>query len=84
MQVYKQTANKHITFELYFAINQPANGNDTNEPIGSPISIVPNSASVRFKTFLKSGILVAHVAKFKPHKKNKIPIPNLVLNIIEL
>jgi hypothetical protein len=27
---------------------------------------------------------IAHVAKFIPHKKNKIPIPNLVLNIIEL
>lgn len=82
--MYIQTAIKHIIFELYLAINHPANGSDTNEPIGSPISTVPSSASVKFRSFLKSGILVAHVAKFIPHKKNKIPIPNLVLNIIEL
>lgn len=78
MHVYMQTAIKHIIFELYLAINHPANGSDTNDPVGSPISTVPSSASVKFSSFLKSGIRIAHVAKFKPHKKNKIPMPNLV------
>ena len=71
---YIATAMMHIQREAYFVNNQPAIGNDTNEPIGNPIKTVPNCASERPKKDLKSGIRVAQVAKFKPQIKNKIPI----------
>lgn len=63
--------------ELNLEMSQPANGRDTNEPNGNPIKTVPNSASVKCNRYLKSGIRVAHVAKFKPQSKNKIPMLNL-------
>lgn len=72
---YMQTAIKHIILELYLAINQPARGNETSDPIGNPIKTVPNVASDKCNNCLKSGMRVAQVAKFKPHKRNKIPIP---------
>lgn len=74
MIMYKKTARMHITLELNFEISQPAIGNDTREPKGKPIKTLPNCASDRFKKYLKSGIRVAQVAKFNPHKKNKIPM----------
>ena len=60
--------------ELNFAINQPAKGNETNEPSGNPINTVPNSASDKASKYLKSGIRVAQVAKFNPHNKKSIPM----------
>ncbi len=63
-----------MPLEAYFVRSQPAMGRETNEPIGKPINTVPNSASESCRVLLKSGIRVAHVAKFNPHIKNKIPI----------
>ncbi len=60
--------------ELNFDINQPAIGSETNEPKGKPMRTVPNSASDKCNKYLKSGIRVAHVAKFKPQSKKSIPI----------
>ncbi len=79
-----KTASKHIILELYLAINIPAKGNDTKEPIGSPINTVPNAASERCNNCLKSGILVAQLAKLNPHNKKSIPIPTRDLTICTL
>ena len=70
INMYITMAVKHIHFDSYFVINQPAKGNDTSDPIGKPIKIVPNSESDKCSLSLKSGILVAQLAKFIPHKKN--------------
>ena len=75
--------------ELNLEISHPAKGSDTNDPNGNPIKTVPNSASDKCNKYLKSGIRVAHVAKFKPQSKNKIPMLNLffiswLIPIIEL
>jgi len=51
-------------------INQPAKGKDTSDPMGNPIKIVPNSESFNCNFSLKSGILVAQLAKFIPQRKN--------------
>jgi hypothetical protein len=74
IRIYIITANTDIIRELTLDISHPAKGKDTREPIVKPNHIVPNSASLNAKLDLKSGIRVAHVAKFNPHNKNKIPI----------
>lgn len=78
------TANKHIILELYLAINKPANGNETSEPIGRPIKTVPKAASERCNNCLKSGILVAQLAKLNPHNKKRIAIPTRDFTIYNL
>jgi hypothetical protein len=72
--IYMTKATIEIHLEAYFVNNHPAMGNDTREPMGSPINRAPNSASESCKYALKSGIRVAQVAKFIPQIKNKIPI----------
>ena len=74
IRMYSKTATIQIMRELNFEMSHPAKGRDTKDPNGNPINTVPNSASVKCKRYLKSGILVAQVAKFNPHNKNRTPI----------
>ena len=79
--MYITIAVKHIHFDSYFVINQPAKGNDISDPIGKPNKMVPNSESVKCNFSLKSGILVAQLAKFIQQRKNSKLIDALFLNI---
>ena len=81
INMYITMAVKHIHFDSYLVINQPAKGSDTSDPIGNPSKIVPNAESVKFNFSLKSGILVAQLAKFIPQRKNSKLIDALFLNI---
>ena len=81
INMYITIAVKHIHFDSYFVINQPANGNDMSDPIGKPSKIVPNSESVKCNFSLKSGILVAQLAKLIPQRKNNKLMDALFLNI---
>jgi hypothetical protein len=74
MRMYNRTAKRQIYADSNLEINQPAKGRETMDPIGKPIKIVPKAASERDRVSLKSGIRVAQVAKFNPHRKNKIPM----------
>jgi hypothetical protein len=74
MKIYSNTANKQMYADSNLEINQPAKRNDTIDTIGSPINTVPNAASDSNKDSLKSGIRVAQLAKFNPHRKNRIPM----------
>jgi hypothetical protein len=77
IKIYSTIASRQMILELYRAINQPARGRDTMDPMGNPMRILPNSASDKDKNSLKSGIRVAQEAKFNPHNKNKTLIASL-------
>lgn len=81
MNMYITIAVKHIHLDSYFVINQPASGNEMRDPIGNPNKIVPNSESVKCNFSLKSGILVAQLAKLIPQRKNSKLMDALFLNI---
>jgi hypothetical protein len=52
MIMYKMTASKQIYADSNLEINHPAKGNDTIEPMGRPIKILPKAASERDKACL--------------------------------
>jgi hypothetical protein len=81
INMYITIAVKHIHLDSYFVINQPASGNEMRDPIGNPNKIVPNSESVKCNFSLKSGILVAQLAKLIPQRKNSKLMDALFLNI---
>jgi hypothetical protein len=81
INMYIIMAVKHIHFDSYFVINQPASGSDMSDPMGNPINIVPNSESDKCSLSLKSGILVAQLAKFIPQRKNSKLMDALFLSI---